>query len=78
MMRPEDFMFTVDMKSGYHQILLKPSFRRFCCFQWKGMVYRWRVMPFGLLSAPRVYTKKALQMHAGILEGSRHQGLQLY
>ena len=57
MMRPEDFMFTVDMKSGYHQIPLKPNFKRFCCFQWKGTVYRWRVMPFGLSSAPRAYTK---------------------
>ena len=57
MMRPGDFMFTVDMKSGYHQIPLKPTFRRFCCFQWTGRVYRWRVMPFGLSSAPRAYTK---------------------
>ena len=57
MMRPGDFMFTVDMKSGYHQIPLKPSFRRFCCFQWEGRVYRWKVLPFGLSSAPRAYTK---------------------
>lgn len=57
MMQPGDFMFTVDMKSGYHQIPLKPSFRRYCCFQWGGRVYRWRVLPFGLSSAPRAYTK---------------------
>lgn len=57
MMRPGDYMFTVDMKSGYHQIALKPSFQRFCCFQWKDRVYRWRVLPFGLSSAPRAYTK---------------------
>lgn len=57
MMKPGDFMFTVDMKSGYHQIPLKPSFRRLCCFQWRDRVYRWRVLPFGLSSAPRAYTK---------------------
>ena len=57
MMKPGDYMFTVDMKSGYHQIPLKPSFKRFCCFEWKGAVYRWRVLPFGLSSAPRAYTK---------------------
>ena len=57
MMQLGDYMFTVDMKSGYHQIPLKPSFKRFCCFQWKDRVYRWRVLPFGLSSAPRAYTK---------------------
>ena len=57
MMKPGDFMFTVDMKSGYHQIPLKPAFRKFCCFQWGGSIYRWRVLPFGLSSAPRAYTK---------------------
>ena len=35
-LRPGDYLFTVDMKSGYHQIPLKPSFRRYCCFQWQG------------------------------------------
>ena len=56
-LKPGDWLFTVDMKSGYHQIPLKPSFRRFCCFEWQGKVYRWAVLPFGLSSAPRAYTK---------------------
>lgn len=29
MMRPGDYMFTLDMKSGYHQVPLKPTFRKF-------------------------------------------------
>ena len=64
MLRPGDWQFTVDMKSGYHQIPLKQSFRRFCCFHWQGRVYRWRVLPFGLSSAPRAYTKLSKVMLA--------------
>ena len=30
LMLPGDFMFVLDMKSGYHQIPLRQSFRRFC------------------------------------------------
>ena len=57
LMKPGDFMLTIDMKSGYHKIPLKSSFKRFCCFAWADKIYRWIVPPFGLSSAPRVYTK---------------------
>ena len=64
MLKPGDWLFTIDMKSGYHQIPLKPSFQKFCCFAWQDRVYRWRVMPFGLSSAPRAYTKLSRVMLA--------------
>ncbi|WIA09163.1 hypothetical protein OEZ85_008574 [Tetradesmus obliquus] len=59
MMRPGDYMMVVDMKAGYHQMPVKPGFRKLLCFAWKGKVYQWRVMPFGLSSAPRAYSKLA-------------------
>jgi hypothetical protein len=57
LMRPGDFMFTIDMKSGYHQLPVKPWFRRLLCFEWGGRVYQWQVLPFGLSPAPRAYSK---------------------
>lgn len=57
LMRPGDFMFTIDMKAGYHQVPVKPWFRRLLCFAWEGRVYSWQVMPFGLSTAPRAYSK---------------------
>uniref|UniRef100_A0A383WKW3 Reverse transcriptase domain-containing protein n=1 Tax=Tetradesmus obliquus TaxID=3088 RepID=A0A383WKW3_TETOB len=59
MMRPGDYMMVVDMKAGYHQMPVKPGFRKLLCFAWKGKVYQWQVMPFGLSSAPRAYSKLA-------------------
>lgn len=64
LMRPGDYMFVLDMKAGYHQIPLKPSFKRFCCFEWGGRVYRWNVLPFGISTAPRAYSKLSRLMLA--------------
>ena len=71
-LKPGDWLFTVDMKSGYHQIPLKPSFKKFCCFEWQGRVYRWAVLPFGLSSAPRAYTK----LSRVLLKYWRRQGIR--
>jgi hypothetical protein len=61
MMRKGDFMFSLDMKAGYHQVPVKPWFRKFLCFEWgvgaDRKTYQWQVMPFGLSTAPRAYTK---------------------
>eukprot|EP00775_Hariotina_reticulata_P003268 gene3268-3545_t len=34
LMRKGDFMFSLDMKAGYHQVPVKPWFRKFLCFEW--------------------------------------------
>lgn len=52
-----DFMFTLDLKSGYHQFKLQEDLRKFCCFEWDGTVYQWQVLPFGLCTAPWSFTK---------------------
>jgi hypothetical protein len=62
MMRPGDFMFTLDMKSGYHQVPLKLTFRKLLCFRWEGRVYQWQVLPFGLSTAVRAYSKLARRL----------------
>ena len=57
LMREGDFLFSIDCAQGYYQIPLNEKFRRFCCFQWRGRVFRWCVLPFGVSPAPRVYTQ---------------------
>ncbi len=64
MMRKGDYMFSIDMKAGYHQIPCKDWFKKFCCFAWEDdqgvtRVYQWQVCPFGLSTAPRAYSKLA-------------------
>lgn len=57
LVQPGDMLFAADMQAGYHQLPLKPFMKRFLCFEWQGRVYRWNVMPFGLSTAPRAYSK---------------------
>lgn len=57
LMQPGDFMFGLDLQKGYMQIPLKPVFKQFCCFEWMGKVYRYNVMPFGVSTRPRDFSK---------------------
>ena len=62
-LRPGDFMFSFDMKSGCHQIDIFPEHRKFLAFSWSfedGSVryFIFSVLPFGLSSAPYIFTKR--------------------
>ena len=55
------FMFSFDLKSGYHHIDIFPDHRKFLSFAWKidGVTryFSFQVLPFGLSSAPCIFTK---------------------
>lgn len=51
------FMTCFDLKSGYHHLLIHRAFRNYLGFEWKGKVYVFNVLPFGLSSAPFIFTK---------------------
>ena len=55
------FMFSFDLKSGYHQIDIHPEQTQYLGFSWKfGNIIRYfkfLVLPFGLSSAPYIFTK---------------------
>ena len=72
LMRPGDYMFTIDLWQGYYQIPLRQDFRRFCCFRWNDRIYRWCVLPFGVSTAPRVFSK----LIRVVLEGWRRDGIR--
>lgn len=52
-----DFMTSIDMKDAYFSISIHPEFRKFLAFKWRDKLYRFNVLPFGLASAPRIFTK---------------------
>ena len=56
MLEPGDVAFSLDLEKGYSQIPLKIQMRDFCLFKLGDRRFRFRVMPFGLASAPRDFS----------------------
>ena len=51
------YMFKFDLKSGYHHIDICVAQQSFLGFCWNGEFYVFTVLPFGLSSAPYIFTK---------------------
>ena len=69
------FMFSFDIRSGYYHVLIFPphqSFLGFSCFyKSKTRYFCFRVLPFGLSSAPYIFTK-LFQASCRLLEAAKH------
>ena len=69
----EDWMIKLDLKDAYLQVPVHEAHQCFLQFAWEGKQYKFQCLPFGLSSAPRVFTK-LLKPVVGLL---RQIGLRL-
>lgn len=53
---PKGFGFVSDISSGYHHIPLHEDVKQYLCFQWRKVFFCWNVVPFGLSTAPWIFT----------------------
>lgn len=51
------YFTSVDLKNAYFSIPIHHTSRKYLKFSWKGTLYEFTCLPFGLSSAPRVFTK---------------------
>lgn len=56
-LQKNDWMVTIDLKDAYLSVPVAQEDRRFLRFRWRGTLYEFQCLPFGLSSAPRVFTK---------------------
>jgi hypothetical protein len=52
-----DFLFSTDLSDAYYHIPIHESSRKYLCIRWRGVVYQYNVLPFGLNIAPWLFTK---------------------
>ena len=68
MFKQGEWMFSFDLKSGYHHVDVAKCHRKYLGFEWGGSWYTFVVLPFGLSSAPYVFTSSlvagSLYIHA--------------
>lgn len=51
------FMASIDLRDAYYSVPLHNSTKPFICFIWKGEIFQFNCVPFGLSPAPRIFTK---------------------
>ena len=68
-----DYMIKLDLKDAYLQIPIHQDHLHLLQFQWMEKTYQFLCLPFGLTSAPRVFTK-VLKSLIGTL---RQMGIRL-
>lgn len=57
LIQPGYWLASIDLKDAYYSVYVSPQHQNYLSFQWKGEVFKFLAMPFGLTSAPRIFTK---------------------
>jgi hypothetical protein len=57
MANKRDYSLAYDLTSGYYHVALHPDSRRIVGFKWMGKYYQYNCLPFGLSTAPWVFSK---------------------
>lgn len=73
MIQKNDYLTSIDLKDAFLHVLVAPSHRKFLQFQWKGKIYQFRTLPFGLSLSPLVFTK----ILRPLLRWARRRGIRM-
>lgn len=57
LMLPDTYLASLDIEDAYLLVSIHPSFRRFLRFQRNGITFEFLALPFGLATAPYIFTK---------------------
>ena len=57
LLTPHCWMASIDLRNAYHSIAICPEHQKFLTFQFEECFYQYKCLPFGLSSAPRIFTK---------------------
>ena len=72
-LKKDNYMIKVDLKDAYITVPIHAPHRKYLQFLWNGTNYQFKVLPFGLSTAPRTFTKIMRPVMAKL----REQGLRL-
>jgi hypothetical protein len=64
LMKPNAFQASVDIKDAYYSIPIHEDDRKYLRFQWRDKLFQYNVLPNGLSSGPRIFTKLCKPIYA--------------
>ena len=62
------FLASVDLRDAYYTVPVHPADRKFLKFFWKNQLWQFKVLPNGLSTAPRLFTKLLKPMFTQLRE----------
>ena len=76
--RKGDYTFKIDLQDAYFHVPIHPSSRKYLRFAFENKVYQSQVLPFGLNTAPQVFTPQAFTQLGHRVTGYLHcQGVSV-
>lgn len=57
LIKKDCFMASIDIRHAYHSIPIAVEHQKYLRFIWKGKIFQYTCLPFGLSSAPRIFKK---------------------
>ena len=73
MIKKGDYMTSIDLKDDYLHVPIAEESQRLLQFKFNNRFYRFRAMPFGLSTAPRIFTK----ILRSVVQVCRARGIRL-
>ena len=69
-----EYVTSIDLKDAYFHVAVRPADRKFLRFTVEGEVFEFQVLPFGLSTAPRVFSRVVKALVAFL----RKRGLKMF
>ena len=73
-LRKGQWAASIDLKDAYFQVPIHPGARKFFRVAWEGKVYQFRALPFGLASAPWLFT----ELVRPLVEWAHRKGITMF
>ena len=66
LLRPLDWMCSLDLTQAYGSLFLHPSHQKYFQFTWRGNFYCYTTLPQGFSDSPRIFVKTTLPLMASL------------
>ena len=57
LIQEDDYLTSIDLCDAYFSISIHDDYKKYLRFLWKDIIYEFQDLCFGLVSAPRIFTK---------------------